>query len=62
MNKQIAFHCPVVMVAVTLERQTFVFAGIGGAGVTTQHDYGCSREGRCEHRLTAACPVRRLNS
>lgn len=62
MKKQIAFRCPVVAIEVTLERQTFLLSGIGSASVTMQHDYECSREGTCEHRSTAACPVRRLNS
>lgn len=62
MIKPFPFTCPVVAVPVTIDRETLTYSGMGSSAVFTQYDYSCSREGDCEHRTTAACRVRQLNS
>jgi hypothetical protein len=60
MNK-FKFDCPTAEVPVTVTRQTLKYSAIGGSATLIQHDYGCSHEDNCEHRVTAACRVRELN-
>jgi hypothetical protein len=62
MFSQSSFTCPIVDVRVTVTRQTFAQPTIGTSAMVIQHDYGCSRERTCEHRMTTACRVRNLNA
>ncbi|BEU28363.1 hypothetical protein [Paraburkholderia sp. 22B1P] len=61
MFSQSDFTCPTVDVRVTVARQTFAQPTIGTSAMFIQHDYGCSHERTCEHRMTTACRVRKLN-
>ncbi|CAE6789506.1 hypothetical protein R70006_04778 [Paraburkholderia domus] len=61
MTQRCFCHCPVVAVRVTFGRQNFDLSGMGSPAMLTEHAYGCSREGNCEHRTTEACRVRQSN-
>lgn len=62
MFSQRSLQCPVLVAKVTLFRQTHRYSGMGSTAVHVQHDHSCSRESACEHRMTDACMVRKLNA